>query len=110
MARTALAVQAIDVDGITPSYAAANVDGNSVANTGDQFVHVKNGSASSVTVTIPTPAKVQGVDVADITVAVAAGAEAMIGPFPAGLFNQSGGVVYINYSAVTSVTVAAFKV
>jgi len=110
MARTALTVQDIALAGITPSYAAANADGNSFDNQGGSYLQVKNGSGSQITVTIPTPAKVGGVDLEDITVTVAATTgDKVIGPFAPELFNQSGGVVHVNYSAVTTITAGAFK-
>lgn len=109
MARTSLTVQDISISGVTPSYSSANVDGNSFANDGDVFLHVKNGSGSDITLTVQTPAKVNGVDIEEVTVTVSAGSEEMVGPFPTTTFNQSGGVVYADYSAVTTVTVAAIK-
>lgn len=108
MARSALTVQTIVKTGIVPSYAAANVDGNSFANDGNTFHHVKNGSGSSINVTYQTPGTVDDLAVTDRVVAVAAGAEKMIGPFPPGIYNQSG-EVYVDYSAVTTITVAAIK-
>jgi len=109
MARATLTVQEISLAGITPSYTAAEGDGNSFANDGDVFLQVKN-AGSEITVTIQTPAKVGGVDVEEITVVVpATTGDKMIGPFEPTIFNQSGGVVYVDYSAVTSVTVAAIK-
>jgi hypothetical protein len=111
MARTALSVQSIVRAGLSPTYTAANVDGHSVANEGKQtFIHVKNGGASPITVTIPTPGSVDGLAVADRTVNVPAGEERMIGPFPAAFYNQADGTVHVDFSAVTSVTLAAFKV
>jgi len=109
MARTALTVQEVTLSGLSPTFSAANADGNSFANDGDTFLYVKNGGASSITVTIITPAKEQGVDIEDITVTIAASGEKMIGPFPRRLFNYTDGV-HVDYSAVTSVTVAAIKV
>ena len=79
-------------------------------NTGNTFLHVKNTDASSMTVTITSTATHSGLDVEDpqITVAATTG-EQMIGPFPPGVYNNASGQVSISYSAVTSVTVAAFK-
>ena len=52
MARTTLTVQAIVRTGLSPVYSAANADGHSVVNDGKKtFVHVKNGSGSSMNVT-----------------------------------------------------------
>lgn len=115
MARTDLTVQPVTIAGATPSYAAANVDGHAVANTGHEFLHVKNGGGAPITVTIVTPLTVGGRAVADDTVTVPNGGERMIGPFsqtahshPSGSADAS--EVHVNFSAITSVTVAAFKV
>lgn len=109
MARSALTVQQIARTGIVPSYAAANVAGNSLANSGKEFLHIKNGAVSSITVTIETPGTVDGQAVADRTVTIGAGAEKMIGPFPPQTYNQDSGEVYVDYSAITTVTVGAFR-
>jgi len=112
MARTALTVNEVVRAGVAFSPSAANVDGHSLANDRNAalFLYVNNGSGSSVTVTIQTPGTVDGLAVADRTVAVAAAAEKLIGPFPSGVYDQSDGAVYVDFSAVTSVTVAAFKI
>jgi len=108
MARSALTVQTIVKTGLADTYASANVDGNSFANDGATFLHVKNGGGSSITVTIDTPNTVDDLAISNRTVTVANGSEKMIGPFPPGVYNHSG-EVYVDYSAVTSVTVGAFK-
>ena len=111
MAKTALAVQTVSRAGITGSFTAANADGHYIANTeANFFLHVKNGGGSSITVTIETAATVDGLAVADRAVTVANGSEKMIGPFPPNIYNQDDGSVWVTFSAVTSVTVAAFKV
>jgi hypothetical protein len=109
MARQTKTVQVIARTGTIPTYAAATAtDGHKFANDGNTFLHVKNGGGSSINVTIQTPGTVDGLTVSDLVVAVAAGAEKMIGPFPPGIYNQSG-EVYVDWSAVTSVTMAAIK-
>lgn len=110
MARTTLAVQTISRDGITPSFTAANVDGHEINNSGRMFLYVKNGDASPITVTIVTPGTVDGLAVADKTVTVPATDEEVIGPFPPQYYNQAPGetdTVFVDFSAVTSVTIAA---
>lgn len=109
MARTALTVQQIVPAGLAPTYTPANVDGNSVPgrHTG-RFVHVKNGSGASVTVTVPTPGTVDGNAIADRAVAIDAGADEFIGPFGP-VYQQSDGSVHLDYSAVASVTVAVLQ-
>lgn len=106
MARTDLSVQRITTDGLNPAYTAANADGHSIDNDAHMFLHVKNGDASAHTVTVVTPRQVDGLDVADLTVSVPAGEERIIGRFSTATFGRS---VDVNFSAVTSVTVAAFR-
>jgi hypothetical protein len=110
MARTALTVQQINRSGVTPSYTAANVDGHSIANDGTVVLHVKNGGASPINVTVPIPTLVDGQAVSSRVVAVANAGEKIIGPFPAAQYNQSAGDVNVDFSAVTSVTVAALRI
>lgn len=111
MARTDLTVQDIVRTGLQATYTAAIADGHMFANDGKQtFIQVINNDAASKTITIQTPATVDSLAVTDRTVAVPAGEERFIGPFPKGTYNQSDGKVYIDYSAVTSVTVAVLKV
>lgn len=114
MPRTALAAQQITAAGVVPVYSAANVDGHSFANDGNTILHVKNGGASSINVTVQTPQQVAGLDVAENIVAVAAGAERMIGRLRPATFNRPSGavdpnVVYVDFSAITSVTVAVLE-
>ena len=111
MARGVLTVQEIARAGLTPAYGAGDaVNGHEFLNDGKTFVHIKNGSASPITVTIPTPGKVDGLDVAERTVSVLATSEKLIGAFPTTTYNQSGNKVYIDLSDATTVTLGAFKI
>jgi hypothetical protein len=105
-----LTVQSVTLAGLNPSYSAASAGGDDFVNDGRTFLHVKNGGAGAITVTVTTPAQISGIDVADIAVSVPNGSERMIGPFPTNLFNASTGKASITYSGVTSVTIAAIKV
>lgn len=109
MARTDLAAQTIVRTGLNPTYTAANVDGHAIANRGRQVLHVKNGSGASIDVTIVTAVTVGGRAVADDVIAVPAAGERIIGPFDEGTFNDGDGKVAVNFSAVTTVTVAALQ-
>lgn len=110
MARTALTVQQIARSGLAPSYTAANAAGHSVQNNGRVFLHVKNAGGSICNVTIETPGTVDGLAVADRTVAVAATTgDAMIGPFPENVYDQADGTINVDFDQVTSVTVAALR-
>jgi len=113
MARTALSVQPLSRAGVTPGYASANSSGNSFPNDGRSFAHIKNTEAA-LTVTVQIPLTVDGQAVSGRTVTVGATTgEKMIGPFPAAQYNQVAtdpGAVYLDYSAVTGVSVGIFSV
>lgn len=105
-----LTVQVTSLTGITPSWASAAEGGDEFLNTGDTYVEFKNTSAGEITVTIQTPAKIEGIDIAEITVAVAATTGVKrIGPFDPSIFNASTGRVVMTYSAHADLTVGAFK-
>ena len=72
-------------------------------------VLVKNGSGAAVTVTIPTPAKVHDVEVAEISVSVPNGSERLISA-PASLVAGANGQAAINYSAVAGVSIAVLEI
>lgn len=114
MSHTALAVQTIANTGIVPSFTAAPAAGTELPGDGSTFLYVKNGGGAPINVTIVTGGTLDGEPVADKVVAVANAAEKMIGPFRPSAYNQPEGAshagkVTIDYSAVTSVTIAAFK-
>lgn len=104
-----LSVQEIVSTRLTPSFAAAAAGGDEVPNDGRTYLEVVNGGGSSITVTITTAGTIAGRAIADDAVTVAAGARAKIGPWPTGLYNAADGNVDVAYSAVTSVTVGAFR-
>lgn len=88
------------------TYEAANVAGNSYGPRDGRLAHVKNASGSSVTVTIATPGTVDGLAIADRTQAVPAGTDCFFAFGVGNAYMQSDGSIYLDYSAVTSVTVA----
>lgn len=114
MARTNLAVQEIARSGLTPSFTAAEADGHSVSNDGRTFIEVKNTNAGAIDVTIVTPGTVDGLAVGDrvVEIPLTVG-DKMIGPFTPSVYNQISGTdkdkVYVNFSAVVDVTVAAVR-
>lgn len=111
MARTVLAAQQVSRAGLTPVFSAGNADGHFVPNDGRVILEVKNTSASPVNVTVQTPGTVDGNAIADLVVAVpATSGDKMIGPFPASIYNQADGSIYVDLSAATGVTVAAVRV
>lgn len=105
-----LTTQVIVPGGLTPAYSAAAGGGDKVTPGNDTFIHVKNGSGGSLTVTVDsvTPSN-YGTD-ADLVVAIPAGQERMVGPLPGARFaGVSDGLVSVTYSGVTSLTIAAIK-
>jgi hypothetical protein len=106
-----LTVQEVTRLGVATTYAAAAGGGDSFAPSESTFIEVRNGGGGSINVTIAAPKQVlPDLEVTDPVVAVGAGVNKMIGPFPASQFAQSDdGLADITYSGVTSVTVAAIR-
>jgi hypothetical protein len=102
-----LTVNQITRAGLTDTLAAANVGGDLLPNTGKEWIEVNNGSGGSINVLISGYVDGQAITVQ--TIAVGASARKKIGPFPPHLYNNPSGQVAIGYSAVTTVTVAAFQ-
>lgn len=96
--------------GLEPTYASAAGGGDQFANSGKEFLHVKNGGGGAVTVTIDSQTNCNFGHDHNIAVSVGAGEEWILGPFPKSRFNDSSGLVQITYSGVTSVTVAVIKI
>lgn len=92
---------------------AAAGGGDSFPNTGKEFFHVKNGSGAPINVTFAHAGQVDAGDanlaVPDLVVAVAAGVERIVGPFPTQQYNDANNRVPVTYSDVTSVTVGVMK-
>lgn len=104
-----LAKQSASVVGTTLTMNTAAGGGDTVLVDGAGiYLLVRNGDATSKTVTIVDPGTKFGQANPDIPVTVAAGAQALIGPIPPE-FADSNSLVSITYSAVTSVTVAVFR-
>lgn len=104
--------QLVTLAGVAPAYTAASGGGDTFDPDADTFLHVKNGSGGSITVTVVTPRSDPrtGLAEADAAVAVPAGAERMLGPFPFETFaDPATGLGNITYSGVTSLTVAVLK-
>lgn len=107
-----LATQSIVRTGTIPTYGAAAGGGDKMTPGTGAFLHAKNASGGSITVTIAVAAGDPGTGlvIADLAVAIAAGAEKMIGPIPAQYFaDPTDGLAAITYSGVTSLTVASLN-
>lgn len=101
-------IQAI-LAGVVLNRVAAAGGGDEFINDGATRLHVKNDGAGSINVTVNSQAQCNHGFDHDLVVAVAAGAEKIIGPFPTSRFNDANGKVQVAYSDATSVTVAAVK-
>jgi phage repressor protein C with HTH and peptisase S24 domain len=110
MARTALTVQKVGYTGTTLSFEAANADGEKVAVKGGTYLYVKNGGGSGITVTINGATSQYGTEYADRTITVSNGSEELflVGR-PQVVGQDADGMAYVDFSDVTSVTVAAFE-
>jgi hypothetical protein len=109
-----LTVQKITAAGLKPVYSAAAELGDTVDQSpgADVFLHVKNGAVAARTVTIEAKNTSKAVPnwgtlaAANIAVAIPAGEERMIGPFPFGPYSSE---LAITYSDEASVTLAAIR-
>jgi hypothetical protein len=109
MSLTNVSTQQVSRAGLTPAFAAANVDGSYIPNDGRMMLEVKN-TGSQITVTVETPGTVDGLAVGDLVVIVpATSGDKMIGPFPTDIYNQPDGTIKVTFTAVSGVTVAAIR-
>ena len=106
MPRTAITPQQGLRAGGTITNEPANTEGNSFLPAQGRALTVRNGSGSTITVTVPTPGTIEGLAIPERTFTVAAGAVGVFAPgASAGIYEQTGGVIHVDYSAVASVTV-----
>lgn len=104
-----LTVQTIARAGVAPTLNAVSAS-DTFANDGRTYIDVNNGGATSLTVTIVTPATVDGLAIDDRTVTIAAGQRRVIGPFPKATYNHpTTGLVTVNFSATASITCAVLR-
>lgn len=109
-----LTTQNISLSAIIPTYANASGGGDKVRPGPRTFLHVKNASGASITVTVddtktPTPEGATGFD-PDLKCVIAGGSEKMVGPIVEGRFRGTDGLAAVTYSSATSVTIAVLKV
>lgn len=102
-----IAEQAIGRPGAQVTFSSAAGGGDDFANTGSQFLLIKNDDASTKTVTVVTTQVVDGNAVSDLAVAVPAGQVVAVGPFFVSVYGTS---VSMTYSDVTSLSVAVMSV
>lgn len=109
-APTDLTVNTVTLAGKASALTAADTNGNTFTNSGRTMLVVNNGSAGSINVTITSQETCNQGSTHDVTVAVGAGVEKLIGPFPIKRFNnETTGKVSVAFSAVTTVTVGAVE-
>jgi hypothetical protein len=107
-----LTVQEPTLAGITPTYAAADVAGDTFAIGGGTYlIHIKNSGTQKVA-TFTTPGTIEGVAISDPTVTIPAttGDKLIKLTAPQSLFANSSGLGAIAYDGVTGATIAIFKV
>lgn len=111
MARTNVATQKITRAGLAPVLTAPAGTGptnGDIIDSGAVALMVTAG-ATPTTVTVVSVPTVDGLDVEDLTVTVAADTTSLIGPFPSRTFGQpsdsaDAGRVYVDYSSVATIT------
>lgn len=105
-----LTTQNINTLGLVPIYQAATGSGDSMVADSRSFLHIKNGSGSSMTVTLVTPGVVDTVlPIADRVVSVGPASDRMIAVPPELYQDPTTRLASITYSVVTSVTVAVLR-
>lgn len=117
MARIAIPIHPLtrlastEIDAATEMVTADSTDNHSLENdAGDVALLIINGSISEFIATIVTPFSQDGLALPDLTVTVAAGADAIAGPFPKGAYNNADGLIYVNAGATSAdVKLAAIK-
>lgn len=104
-----LTTQVIGQAGTAITFANATAGGDACATGSDVKLLIKNGDASSHTVTLVTPGTVDGdLAIADRAVTVAAGATVGV-PVTDRYKDPNTGLASLTYDAVTSMTVAVIR-
>jgi hypothetical protein len=108
----ALTVQQLVKAGITPAYVTPTVTvGDTIAAPDDRtYVQVKNASGSPITVSVSDPGTTPSGNLATIaTVSVPATTGDKLIPVPASAADPATGLATVICSAITSVTIGAFR-
>lgn len=105
----ALTMNVVPHGGLINLTPVAATSGDQCATGSGVLLYVNNGDAAAHTVTMVTPGKVDGLDIADRTVSVPAGQTAYI-PVLDLYRDPATGLATINYDTTTSVTVAVLRV
>lgn len=106
----AFTVQKSSATGLVASFAAAvstsSASPDTFPNTGNEKLHVNNGGASAITVTLIGEKPCNQGFTHDAVISVAAGSEEIIGPLKTTRFTDASGNANFYCSSVSSVTVA----
>lgn len=113
-ARISITSQALNYPGLLPVLAGPPTSDGDVVDSGRSVLWVVNGGGSTITVTISTPNTIDGdLAIADRVISVPVGTVPTVIPLNSPNYKQTTasavlpadvGRVYVNYSAVTSVT------
>jgi hypothetical protein len=114
MALTLITTQEVTRAGLAATYVAANATGgNNFVNDGrTELEIVTTGTATNVTIAagVGMSAGVDGQTLPGRVVACGTTARTKIGPFPPNYYNGADGTVTVTFTAVTGVTIGAFRV
>ena len=114
MSYTSVTAQPITRAGLSPTFVAAPAtgagNGISFSNNGRRYLRIKNAGGTACVVTVNVGATVDGNVVAGktFTVPITTG-DVIAGPWPPGDYNAGDGTVTVDFSFVTSVTVAVLE-
>jgi hypothetical protein len=103
-----LAAQRVAVAGTAPTYASATAGGDTAPVGGGLQLHISNGGASPITVTVVTPGTLDGLAIADAALVIPASGHGFI-PLANVYRDPVTGRANVTYSAVTSVNVAVLQ-
>ena len=95
--------------GVFTNAVVGDTSGEKFPNDGNTFILVTNDDAGSKNFTIQTPATQSGLAIAEQIVAVGAGATKLIGPFPVKTYNQSDGMVYVDYEDFLDSNITVYR-
>lgn len=109
MARTDLTAQNAPRSGLSTTFDPAIADGHMIINNGRRSLRFKNTDATPKTVTVLHPATANGNAVTGTAIVVPATTGDVETGFWPSSFNQSDGKIYLDYSAVTGLTVAVVE-
>lgn len=106
LARTVLTPTSVVLAGVGETMTTSSGDGMQFVNNNATWVRIDNSYTETITATFITPREINGLPIDDLDVAVEAGQVMLAGPFPGDTFNNAGNLVYIDFNAAVTGTVA----